>query len=193
MARCRECNANVSRYAEYCGHCGVRSPAKGVLLTGTPRRRGGFFLKLACGLLVIGLLAAVLAHKSTLDNATATDNATTTATAAKQKSPINDIAANKDFLAENPKYLDAVRTLISTNGFDCPQVTHLFLSDPRSPYGIKLEALCGPSGNTNAYPALLRYTVYPDRLKVVLCKLPEDELDRLFATTPFGILGGSCD
>jgi hypothetical protein len=192
MARCRECNASVSRYAEYCGHCGVRSPAKGILLTNTPRRRGGFFLKLACGLLVIGLLAAVLAGKSTLDNATVTDNATATATAAKQESPINDIAANRDFLAENPKYLDAVRNLISSNGFDCPRVTHLFLSDPRSPYGIKLEALCAPPGSTNAYPALLRYTIYPDRLKVVPCKLPEDELNRLFAT-PFGILGGDCD
>src|SRR5277367_1917519 len=138
MARCRECNASVSRHAEYCGHCGVRSPAKGILRTDTPRRRGGFFLKLVCGLLVIGVLAAILAGKNTLDKATVTDEATATA---KRESPINDIAANKDFLAENPKYLDAVRTLIKTNGFDCPQVTHLFLSDARSPYGIKLEAL----------------------------------------------------
>lgn len=189
MARCRECNANVSRRAEYCGHCGVRSPAEGILLTDTRRQRFGFFLKLVCGLLVIGLLAAVLAGKK--DNATATDDANATAAATKHELPINDIAENKDFLAENPKYLDAVRTLISTNGFNCPQVTHLFLSDPRSPYGIKLEALCEPLGSTNAYPAL-RYTVYPDRFKVVLCKLSEDEMDRLFAT-PFGILGGGCD
>jgi hypothetical protein len=56
---------------------------------------------------------------------------------------------------------------------------HLFLSDPRSPYGVKLEALCGPPGSTNAYPAP-HYTVYPDQLKVALCK-------------PFGILGGGCD
>jgi len=54
-----------------------------------------------------------------------------------------------------------------------------------------LEALCGPLGSTNAHQAL-RYTVYPDRLKVVLCKLTEDEMDRLF-TTPFGILGGGGD
>ena len=85
MARCRECNANVSRYSEYCGHCGERSPARGILLSDTPRRRGGIFLKLVCGLLVIGVLAAVLAGKSTLDKATAIDNAT--ATAAKQEVP----------------------------------------------------------------------------------------------------------
>jgi len=44
---------------------------------------------------------------------------------------------------------------------------------------MKLEALCGPRGSTDAYPTL-HDSVYPDRLTVVVCK-------------PFGILGGGCE
>jgi hypothetical protein len=107
------------------------------------------------------------------------------ATAAKQSPPkaaeaSNDIMANKDFLAKNPKYLDAVRTLITNSGYECPRLANLFISpDNPTPLGIKLEALCGPRGSTGAYTQL-HYSVYPDRLMVVVCK-------------PFGIFGGGCE
>lgn len=95
-------------------------------------------------------------------------------------SDIDDLVKNRKFNAENPKYLGAIRTLITGNGYDCPRLAHLwFAPDNPTPYGTKLEALCGPVGTTNAYTAL-HYSVFPDHLKVVVCK-------------PFGILGGGCD
>jgi hypothetical protein len=62
---------------------------------------------------------------------------------------------------------------MSVSAFDlsfAPEVT---------PMGNKLEALCGARGGTGTYTAL-HYSVYPDHLKVVVCK-------------PLGVRGGACD
>jgi hypothetical protein len=88
----------------------------------------------------------------------------------------DDIVQNNEFLAENPMYLDAILSLISRSGYECPRLAHLWLKG-MSPLGIKHEALCGPRGSTDVYPAL-HYAVYPERFKVVVCK-------------PFGAFAGS--
>jgi hypothetical protein len=60
MARCRECNAKVWRNAEYCQHCGVRSPANAPLVPsdlGPPQdRQRGSAGRVIGFLIVIGVL-----------------------------------------------------------------------------------------------------------------------------------------
>jgi hypothetical protein len=98
----------------------------------------------------------------------------------KEAADPSDLMANKKFLADNPHYLDAIRTLIINSGYECPRLATLFLSpDNPTPLGTKLEAMCGPRGSTNVYTAL-HYSVYPDRLTVVVCK-------------PFGVLSNGCE
>jgi hypothetical protein len=93
----------------------------------------------------IGASIAVSLLASFLLSNHGTDKAATSASPTKPESPASDdIVDNKDFVSKNPKYLDAIRTLISTSGHECSQVTHLFPADARSPYGLKLKALCGP-------------------------------------------------
>ena len=88
-----------------------------------------------------------------------------------------DLTQNKKFQAENPKYLRAVQSLIQMRGYECPTLTMLLVKG-QSPYGSKLEALCGPDdGSHNTYVAM-HYAVYPDRFKVNLCEeygfMPKD-------------------
>jgi tetratricopeptide (TPR) repeat protein len=89
-----------------------------------------------------------------------------------------NLASNKTFLASNPYYLEAIHELVTRSGYECPQVQNLWVRGT-SPLGAKLEALCGPRGSTDVYP-VLHYTVYPERLRVDVCK-------------PFGMFGGGCE
>ena len=89
-----------------------------------------------------------------------------------------DFAYNAAFLKRNPHFLAATTQLITQHGYDCPAVTHLY-SRGESPYGLRLEVLCGPRGTTDAYVAL-HYAVYPDRLIVKVCR-------------PFTTFGPECE
>lgn len=89
--------------------------------------------------------------------------------AATEQADPTDILRNKKFLAANPKYVSAIRQLIVASGFECPAVSGLWLRG-MSPYGNKLEALCGPNNKSGSSYVALHYAVYPDRLKVNLCK-----------------------
>jgi hypothetical protein len=101
-----------------------------------------------------------------------------TATATKQAEPTENILENSKFLAANPKYVPTIRHLIEVAGFKCPAITSLRYRGI-SPYGYKLEALCGPDdGSGNTY-TVLHYAVYPEKLKVNLCK-------------EFGLFSGDC-
>jgi hypothetical protein len=90
----------------------------------------------------------------------------------------SDILKNKEFLAKSPGYPEAITNLIRERGFECPKLQELWAKG-ESPYGLKLEALCGPENSDDVYPAM-HYTIYPDHFQVVLCK-------------PFGMFAGGCD
>ena len=79
-----------------------------------------------------------------------------------------DLLRNKGFLAKAPEYPKTITELIERSGFSCPRLALLKDRGP-SPYGLRLEALCGPSAGGGAYPDL-HYAVYPDKLRVELCK-----------------------
>ena len=106
---------------------------------------------------VIGLIAGSKDDK--------TDVSSPTASASKSS---DDLASNADFLAKNPHYLQGIKQLISLRGYECAQVSKLWVRG-MSAYGSKLEALCGPLGTTDSYAAQ-HYAVYPDKLKVNVCK-----------------------
>jgi hypothetical protein len=64
MARCRECGAKVWRKAEYCQHCGTRSPVKGIIIDNPnsgheakPKARFGFFKGIGLILLLMFAVA----------------------------------------------------------------------------------------------------------------------------------------
>jgi hypothetical protein len=86
--------------------------------------------------------------------------------------------ATEEGEVKDQKYIDAIGVLIRRNGYECPHVTMLWITGT-SPYGPKLEALCGPIGSTDS-DDVLHYSVYPDKFVVTVCK-------------PFGVLGGGCD
>lgn len=75
---------------------------------------------------------------------------------------------NQDDLLGHRDLVQAVHQLITTSGYECPVITALW-NRGTSPYGLKVEALCGPNdGSRNTYPDL-HYAVYPERLKVNPC------------------------
>ena len=76
------------------------------------------------------------------------------------------------------KYVGAAHDLIIESGYECPHITELWFVG-LSPNGPKLESLCGEIGTTDSRPEL-HYTIYPDHLKVVVCK-------------PFGMFAGGCE
>lgn len=80
----------------------------------------------------------------------------------------NNVLENKAFLAKNPRYVEAIRKLIAVNGFNCPRINILTV-EGQTPYGLQLEAFCGPINSTGVIPSL-HYAVYPDHLRVALCK-----------------------
>lgn len=98
--------------------------------------------------------------------------------AATEQADPTDLLKNKKFLAANPKYVFAIRQLIIASGYECPKVSELWLRG-MSPYGNKLEALCGPNNKSGGSYVALHYAVYPDKLKVNLCK-------------PFAVFSGDC-
>ncbi len=80
----------------------------------------------------------------------------------------SNILDNAAFLRGNPQFVPAVRELIQRSGYECPAVSALW-DRGDSPYGLRLEALCGPNdGSRNSYPKL-HYAVYPTHLKVSAC------------------------
>jgi hypothetical protein len=67
-----------------------------------------------------------------------------------------DIVQLKDFLTLNPKYLEGVRSSITSSGFSCPQIVHLWATgDTR--LGPKLEAFCDATD-----PNASHYAYYPN-------------------------------
>ncbi len=80
----------------------------------------------------------------------------------------HDLVKDKKFGADNPGMLKSIAALIDKNGYDCPTLTRLWVKGP-SPYGLRLEALCGPDdGKLSTYPQM-HYAVYPEKFKINLC------------------------
>ena len=161
LTKCEACQHEISAEATSCPQCGhpVKPPAK----------KGGIGC-LGFGLIAIaGLFVfALIMPKNGADSS-----------ATPSPPSADSILDDASFQASNPKFTGGIRALITSEGFECPALTQLW-NRGQSPYGLKLEALCGPDdGKRSAYPNL-HYTVYPTRLKVTLCK-------------PFGILAGGCD
>lgn len=123
-------------------------------------------------LIILGAVFAILGNKD-FDEASGRSQATAT----DQPDP-TDILKNRKFLAANPKYVSAIRKLIIASGYECPVITDLRLRGMSS-YGNKLEALCGPNNGSGSTYVALHYAVYPDKLKVNLCK-------------EFGVFSGDC-
>jgi len=79
-----------------------------------------------------------------------------------------DIVQEKDFLTANPSYLEHVRSVITSSGFSCPQIVHLWAGN--SPIGPKLEAFCDAKDDPDA----LHYAFYPDDHTAVAWSSAED-------------------
>ncbi len=87
----------------------------------------------------------------------------------EEKPTSDDILKNEKFLADNPNYVPAIQKLIKLSGYECPSISALW-NRGISPYGLKLEALCGPNdGSGNSY-SKLHYAVYPEKFKVNVCE-----------------------
>ena len=175
MARCRECNFKMSGSMAYCPNCGVRDPAQyeAQAPDETKVRKRSNFVVPFLGVVAILVMIAIYVVGPARNKPSNAD-----ATIHTGSVPNLNILENKEFLAKNPKYPEAIQALITGYGYECPRLTSLFLSSEKTPMGNKLDALCGPRGD-GAYRNL-HYSVYPDRLKVVVCK-------------PLGVLGGGCD
>jgi len=164
MARCRECHSKVGKSMEYCPQCGVHNPAGYDIQASVEvgHKRSNFVvpcLGVAAILVMIAIYVAGPARNKPSD---------AEATIHTGSIPNLSLLENKEFLAKNPKYPEAIRALITSSGYECPRLSSLFLSPETTTMGNKLEALCGPRGG-GAYRNL-HYSVYPDRLKVVVCK-----------------------
>jgi hypothetical protein len=86
----------------------------------------------------------------------------------RESAPTDDVLHDAAFQKSNPHFIPGIRELIERSGYECPRISALW-NRGVSPYGLKLEALCGPSdGGGNSYTKL-HYAVYPTRLKVNLC------------------------
>jgi hypothetical protein len=80
----------------------------------------------------------------------------------------HDLVTDRKFDLENPGMLKAITALIVKSGYSCPALSSLLVKGP-SPYGVRLEALCGPDdGKRSTYPEM-HYAVYPEKFKVHLC------------------------
>jgi hypothetical protein len=161
---------------EYCPQCGVHNPAgydiQELDVDQVRRKRSNFVVPFLGVGAILAMIAIYVAGPALNKPSDVDENMHT-------GSILNsNILENKEFLAKNPKYPEAIRELITTSGYECPRLSSLFLLPETTPMGNKLEALCGPHGG-GAYKNL-HYSVYPDRLKVVVCK-------------PFGVPGGGCD
>jgi hypothetical protein len=91
-----------------------------------------------------------------------------TAEPEKKREDSTNILENKKFLASNPKYVPAIKELIKVAGYSCPALSFLWYKG-ESPYGLQLEALCGPNDNSGRSYPKLHYAVYPEKFKVHLC------------------------
>lgn len=88
---------------------------------------------------------------------------------AQEKPDRSDLLEDADFRKKNPKFIDGVRQLISASGYECAALTFLWLKGD-SPYGPKLEALCGPSDGSHDTIPSQHYAIYPSHFKVNVCK-----------------------
>ena len=180
MARCRECNFKIKRSMEFCPHCGARDPAEYTTVQafdGTKVRKRSNFVVPLLGV-GVGVIVTMVAVYRVAQVATNKSSETETITHT-DSIPNFNILENKEFLAKNPKYPEAIRALITSYGYECQRLTSLLFVPEVTPMGNKLEALCGPRRGTGTYTAL-HYSVYPDHLEVVVCK-------------PLGVFGGGCD
>jgi hypothetical protein len=177
MPRCRECNFKISRSVAYCPNCGVRDPAQYEVRAPDEikvRKRSNFVVPLLGVGMIVAMVAVYKAAHVAYNKSSDTVAITNT-----DSIPNFNLLENKEFLAKNPKYPEAIRALITSYGYECPRLTSLSFAPEGTPMGNKLEALCGARGGTGTYTAL-HYSVYPDHLKVVVCK-------------PLGVRGGACD
>jgi hypothetical protein len=158
---------------EYCPQCGVHNPAGSALGGEQGGRKPSNFVVPALGVAAIVVMIAIYVAGPAQNKPSDAE-----ATIQTGSVPNLNLLENKDFLAKNPKYPEAIRELITSGGYECPRLSSLFLSAEKTSMGSKLEALCGPRGG-GTYRNL-HYSVYPDRLRVVVCK-------------PIGAFGGGCD
>jgi hypothetical protein len=161
---CWECGKEISRDALNCPQCGAL------------RRKLSKAKELCFGAAGAAIVFLIAVGGVPPKGREATGALGQLATKPKEESSLN-LRAAKTLLADSPQYSDAIRTLITANGYECPRVTSLWPKG-MSLLGSKLEALCGPRDSTKVDPAL-HYSVYPDRLKVVVCR-------------PGGKLAGGC-
>jgi hypothetical protein len=147
---------------EYCPQCGVHNPAGSALGGEQGGRKPSNFVVPGLGVAAIFVMIAIYVAGPARNKPTDAEAIIHTGSV-----PNLNLIENKEFLAKNPKYPEAIRALITSGGYDCPRLSSLLLSSEKTPMGNKLEALCGPPGG-GAYRNL-HYSVYPDRLKVVVC------------------------
>ncbi len=194
LVKCPDCGTQISTEAPACPKCGrprTAAPA------GPVRKKTSTFTWVILGLIVFGVFSTVVSRcqqdreaqvqaaaeqarrekltpeqraEEDKQRAAAEKNKRKAADEAAQNSskPASDnILANAKFLKEHPDFVPTVRELIERSGYECPAI-HLLWNQGESPYGPKLEAICGPPGGE--YPnTKLHYAVYPKHLKVNLC------------------------
>jgi hypothetical protein len=189
LVKCSACGSKISTEAVACPKCGhPRSAAP----SAPARKKTSTFTWIVVGLFVLGFIskcqvdrkaesqiAAEQARRAKLtpeqlaaeDKRVAAEESKRKADAEKAPNSVkptsDNILDDATFLKEHPDFVPTIRELIERSGYECPAV-HLLWPHGESPYGPKLEAICGPPHSQ--YPnTKLHYAVYPKRLKVNLC------------------------
>ena len=194
LVKCPDCGSQISTEATACPKCGrpcTAAPAAPV------RKKTSTFTWVILGLIAFGIFGSVVSkcqqdreaqtqaaaeqarrEKLTPEERAEEDKQRAAAEESKRKAaaeaaqtsskPVSDnILENAKFLKEHPDFVPTIRELIERSGYECPAV-HLLWNRGDSPYGPKLEAICGPPHS--GYPnTKLHYAVYPKHLKVSLC------------------------
>lgn len=147
LIKCPSCRAQISKKADACPHCG--HPIS--------RRRGGLggCLGALIFLVLVAIAFGVLSNENNKGNI-------------DPRNQLHDVVQDKQFLAQNPNFLETTRKFIVSSGYECPRINILWAKGP-SPNGPKFEAFCGPASGTGIYEAM-HYAVYPQQLKVTVCK-----------------------
>jgi hypothetical protein len=153
LVKCSECGSDVSDLAQSCPKCGAPVAIE------APKDRGHGCVVAILVIVGIFILLWFVSSSRTPPDTDQHDS---------NKPDPNDILKNATFLKGNPDFVPSVRELIERSGYECPAISGLW-SRGESPYGPRLEALCGPhDGSGSSYPKL-HYAVYPKKLKVSLC------------------------
>lgn len=86
---------------------------------------------------------------------------------AKPKRDFSDLVQDAEYRKRNARGFRQLHKLFRDRGLTCPAITHMW-DRGVSPFGLKVEVLCGPAGTDDAYPTL-HYSVYPERGMVSIC------------------------